>query len=183
MYRVRVQFTGPAGAPWLATHFFGQLGGTTQQAATAAGNFWGAVDAQMDSAVSWSTLPEVMIVNETSGEIESVTATTPVTGTGAVSAVMLPRASQGLVRWSTGIFIGGRQIRGRTFIPGLTVNTTVTDGVLNFTTVSVIDAAAAALIADANSDLRIYSPANGTSASVIAGSTWAEYAQLRSRRD
>ena len=183
MFRVRVQFNGVPGTPYLATHYFNDEVGTAQTVATAAGNFWGAVDAQMDSDVNWQTIADVATVDSATGQITGSTATAPVTGSGAVSAVQTPRIAQGLVRWTTGVYLNGRQIRGRTFVPGLTVNAVALDGEVAAATQAVMNAAAAALIADANTNFVVYSPATQSEALVTAGQAWNEFASLRSRRD
>jgi hypothetical protein len=183
MYRVRVAWNGPAGAPFLSTHYFDLTGGTAQQAATAVGAFWGAVDALINNAYIWTTESDVATVNAATGQVTSATSTTPVIGSGASAATALPRASQALVRWTTGIYVGGRQIRGRTFIPGITESSNGTDGLFSPADVATVNAAGAALIADANSQLLVWSPTLGQANIVTGASTWGDFAVLRSRRD
>jgi len=182
MYRVRTVFTGMQGAPWLNTLFFDDQAGTAAQAVTAVGTFWSSVDGLIDSEVDWTTLADVETVASATGQVTGVTQTTPATGSGALAAEALPIATQGLVRWRTGIFAGGREIKGRTFIPGLT-ETANDNGKPTSAVVTAVNAAAAALISDANSALVIYTRANSAEATVISGSCWTEFAVLRSRRD
>lgn len=183
MYRVRTVFTGTPGAPYLSTMYFAESGGTAQQAATAVGTFWGAVDSNLTNSINWATEADVALVNAATGAVTAAVATVPVTGTGALADAQLPRASQGLVRWLTGIYVGGRQIRGRTFIPGVTEGGNTTDGLITPALQGVIDAAAATLIASANADLEVWSRALGQSNVATVGTTWSEFAILRSRRD
>jgi hypothetical protein len=188
MYRVRTVFEGFQGTPWLNTLYFDADGGTAQQAATAAGTFWGAVDALMDNEVTWRTEPDVPTINPGTGNLETVTSTTPVTGAGALSTIMLPVATQGLIRWRTGIIVGDRELRGRTFVPGL--GTASNDnGILLAASQTTMQTAAAALISDANSTLVVWhrpsSPgaSDGTNASVLTANVWGQFATMRSRRD
>lgn len=187
MYRVRTVFDGMQGAPWLNTLYFDQGGGTAQQAVTAVGNFWGAVDALIDSEVNWRTEADVTDINPLTGQPTSVIQTTPVTGTGAAVGDALPVATQALVRWRTGFFSNGRERRGRTFVPAL-VEASGDNGKLLAASQTTIQTAAAALIADVNSILVVWSrpdlpTLNGGFSAVTASSVWEQFAVLRSRRD
>lgn len=182
MYRVRTVFTGVQGSPWLSTMMLDQLAGSAAQAVTAVGTFWGAVDALMGNTVNWTTQADVELVNAATGQVTGITTTTPATGTGALAGELAPLVSQGLVRWRTGVYVAGREVRGRTFIPGLHINS-VDDGSVLAASVTTVNTAAAALIADANSALEIWSRVLGVSHDVASGSMWSEFASLRSRRD
>lgn len=182
MYRVRTVFTGVTGSPWVSTAFFGEGSGTGQQAATAVGAFWSSVDSLMEVSVSWSTLADVEIVDASTGQVTGVVNTTPVTGGGVAATTGLPVATQALVRWRTGVYVGGREIRGRWFIPGL-ATTANTDGAPSSTVLSTVNTAAATLLADANADLEVWSRKNGTAPVAVSGSCWNQFAVLRSRRD
>lgn len=186
MYRVRTVFSGMQGSPWLNTLFFNEAGGTAQQAVTAVGTFWGAVDALIDSEVDWTTEPDVTLIDAVSGSPTGIVTTTPVTGTGSAVGDAVPAATQALVRWRTGAFPAGREVRGRTFVPAL-VEASNDNGKLLAASQTTIQTAAAALIADANSVLVVWKrpnpPAIGSYANVIASSVWGDFAVLRSRRD
>lgn len=184
MLRVRVAFNGPGGSPWLATHYF--LDDATQvdanNAVAAVGTFWGAIDARMANSVNWATESEVAKLNSL-GQKTGTYATTIQSGTGALAGSPVPLASQGLIRWHTGTFFNGREIRGRTFVPGITLTDTNTSGGLVTTTQTIFNNAAAALVADATTVLVIFSKVGGGAFSVANGNTWAQFATMRSRRD
>lgn len=187
-YKIRTVFSGVPGTPWLSTMYFEEVGGTAQQAATAVGTFWGAIDALQSSLVTWTTEADVSTIDDQTGELTAVTVTTPVTGTGAQAGEMLPIASQALIRWRTGAFINGRNLRGRTFIPGLVVSQS-DDGRVNASTQTTINNAASALIADGNSVLNVWhrpnpvGSATGAGEAVVSGLCWNQFATMRSRRD
>ena len=182
MWRVRTVFTGVQGSPWLSTMYFLEAGGSAQQAVTAVGTFWSAVDNRMATNVAWTTEPGVEAIDVTTGHPTSLTNTPPQSGAGSGSATQLPIEAQALIRWSTGVFTNGRQIRGRTFVPGLTENDNDL-GAPNATVLGVLDTAAAALIADANSKLCVFSRVNHTSPEITSESSAPYWAVLRSRRD
>lgn len=184
MLRVRVVFTSVlGGSPFLATHYF--TGDDDQSGAdaavTAVGNFWGAADAVMDNETSWATESEVAVLDN-AGVLQGVLSTTPLTGVGAVAGSAVPKASQGLIRWMTNGFVGGRRLRGRTFIPSLTTGA-LNNGVLTPAAMTTLDAAAEALIADVNTTLAIWSKTNSLSFPVVTATVWNEFATMRSRRD
>lgn len=183
MFRVRVQITGPAGSPWLATHYFlPSAGMTPDEAVAATGSFWNDCRVYMTTGATIASEAEVASVDALTGEVTGIDQTTPFSVTGASSADPLPPTVQGVVRWRTGTFVGGREIRGRTFIPGLT-EAYSTNGVPTAGFLSGVQTAAAGLIADANSDLCIWSRAHQNDPLAVTASVWNQFGVLRSRRD
>lgn len=183
VWRIRTVFTGVTGSPWVSTAYMSALGsGTVQQAVTAVGNFWGSADSLMEVSVSWTTLADVEALDPATGEVTGVSNTTPATGGGVAASTGLPVATQGLVRWRTGVYVNGREIRGRWFIPGL-LTTANNDGAPSSTMLSTLNTAASTLISDANSELVIWSRKNLQVEAVTSGTTWSQFAILRSRRD
>lgn len=186
IYQVRTEFTGTQGGPFLNTLYFGTVGGTAQQAVTAAGTFWGAVDADMANNLTWATLAEVDTLNEVTGALLATDVTTPVTGTGADASNQAAFATQGLIRLSTDEIQNGRRVRGRIFVPGMTTANEA-EGLLDAAVITSWNTAIAALIADATSTLNVWhrpvNGAGGAQATVTGGSTSNQFAILRSRRD
>jgi hypothetical protein len=126
--------------------------------------------------------PEVFLIDQATGEPTGIESTSTAQVLGAQTADPLPWATQGLVRWTTGTFIGGRQVRGHTFIPG-TTETDNTLGVPNSTYLTALDAAAATLIGTSGVTPVVYSRKNHSGWPIISRSTWTKWAELRSRRD
>jgi hypothetical protein len=182
VWRVRVVWSAPLGGPWVSTHFFSNVDGTAQQAVNAVAAFWGAVDAHIANTVSWETEAEVADVDAATGDPTSITVTTTSTGTGALTGDMLPPVVQAPIRWRTGLYIGGRERRGITYVPGIG-ESSATAGELASAAVTAFNTAAAALIADATSALVVYSRQYNTSTGVTSGSVNPSFAILRSRRD
>lgn len=179
-HRVRTEFTGIQGSPWLSTMYFGTVG-SAADAVAAVGTFWTAVQGLMNNSVNWATLPEVEEIG-VDGTLIGIESTTPETGSGGSATDVLPPMTQALVRWRTGAVFGNRELRGRTFIPGLTESAAV-DGNLDPTDAATIQTAAAALIADIDSALVIWSREHAQQILVATASVWSQFASLRSRRD
>lgn len=189
MLRVKTIFSYTTGAPWVSTMHFTNL--ATQADAdfcnVAVGTFWTAVKAYLNSSVTYTTDAAVQDVSQSTGALQGLFGVTPQTGTGAVATEILPVVNQGLVSWRTGHFTNGREVRGRTFIPGLT-EAAATLGVVTAATKTGIEAAATALIGDVNTTLCIWhrgAPGAGAGQvqAVTASAMWTKFAVLRSRRD
>jgi hypothetical protein len=182
MFRVRVTFSGVTGVPFLATHYLNSGGALTAANAVAGvGAFWTSLAGSMSSAHTWSTGTVVETVDPATGQPTGITAVTAVTGAGAQGGDQLPFATQGLMTWRTGQFLGGREIRGRTFIPGPTVAHT-TNGVPTAAYKTALNAAAATYVAGVTFAPCVYSRKNATTALLTAASAWDTWAVLRSRR-
>src|SRR3990172_2320794 len=147
--RVRTTFSGAAGSPWLSTAYFEVTAPYTANLEVAAvGAFWGTVDAAIEGGVSWTTGSEVLILDETDGDPLAVVSVTPATGSGGGSTEGAPTLLQGLMRWRTGSFVDGREVRGRWFVPGLAESVLV-DGLLEGATQTTWNTAATTYIATA----------------------------------
>jgi hypothetical protein len=183
MLRVRTVFTGATGTPWLSTFMFGGSGTQTNadNAVLETGIFWGFVDANIDNQISWSTEADVDQVN-VDGSLEAVFTTTPQTGTGGSTGNKLPFASQAMIRWRTSTFVNGRELRGRTYIPGLT-DTALSEGELNSTVRNNLISAGLTLINSTVADLVVWSRTFATSGIVVGREVPTKFMVQRSRRD
>lgn len=183
LYRVRTNLVGGTGAAQVSTMFFSSAAGeTAQDAATAVRTFWFTIKDRISNHYVMTVEPEVFLIDQSTGEPSGIAATTTTSVTGIQESTPLPWMTQGLIRWQTGVFVGGRQIRGRTFIPG----TTTTDNLLGVPTstyTSELNTAAAALLGTTGVTLLTYSRKNHTSFAVVSRNTWDKWAELRSRRD
>ena len=183
VYRVRINWAGMTGAPWVNTLFFDTDGGTAQQAATAAGTFIAALGGEIASAATWTTGGDIETLSILNGQPIASTSVTPQSGGGSGGANVVPLADQALVTWSTGQFYNGRQIKGRTFIPALAAGRMTAAGTLTTAVQGVINTAAAALISDTNSRFVVFARGHAAMAEVTGHTVWSQFAVLRSRRD
>lgn len=182
IYRVRTDGSGLTGAPYLSTMYFDASSGqTAQHAADAVHNFWEAAKAALSTSVTMAVESSVYIINSTTGQPSSVIGVTAGSTTGTASGTQAPLASQGRVDWHTGIFIGGREQRGRTFIPGVAVAAS-TGGVPNAAYLTALTAGIAALFGTAGANFGVYSRHNHLFTYATSGRAWNNFAVLRSRR-
>lgn len=183
MWRIKTTFSGPnvvgGGINYL---YFNDAAGSPEDAQSAVVNFWTiANDAyRVDTVASVSNEVAVM---DLSGSITGVlTAGDNVNINGTDDSDPLPPATQCLVRLRTGVFVAGREVRGRIFIPSggeaLSVGGKPGGGRL-----TELQTAVGGLVGDINSTLVVFSRTHGVAPPVSSGSVWNQFAVLRSRRD
>lgn len=186
MIRVTTEWTGTLpGVPYFSTHYFaGDTAGEADAAAAAVVSLWQEVDTVVSTGLTWTVPTEVEFVDEATGAITGVEAVAGGTGAGQNGSDPLPMATQGLLRWRTGVFVSGRELRGRTFIPGPTEPNNLLGvpdpnykGVLGPAGVNFLTAAAG------GGGLVVYSPTHAQAATVQSSSVWNKWSILRSRRD
>jgi hypothetical protein len=181
--RAEVTWTGLQGAPYFTALNFIATGQTGADAVgVAVSDFLGSIDNSLSSSLSYSLSSEVTQYNDTTGEPVAVFAIDPFTGTCGDATEVLPPVDQGLARLLTGSYVGGRQIRGRIFIPGLT-QASNDGGRLISTWRTAISDAIALMVDQPDASLAVWSPTHGTTTAVQAVSVWENFASLRSRRD
>jgi len=185
MIRLTTTITGyPSGAFFSTLYFDGETQGEADAANAALDGFWNDMGAVISSALDFSVSPEVELVDVATGNITGIFLTAGASGPFGTAGEVLPLAAQGLLRWRTGQFEAGREVRGRLFIPG-PVEGQQTDGVPTAAYVSAVNTRAADLItAGAGAGgLVVYSVRHRVRADVVTGSCWDQWAVLRSRRD
>lgn len=184
MLRVTTQHTGPA-AGFTVWHFDGTLAApaAAQDAADAAAAFWNTIRPLVTNDQTMTVLPEVAEVNVGTGQTEGVAATTTTPAIGTSTADQIPQAAHALVRWRTGLFFAGRELRGRTFIPGLGTASNGPSGEVILATRTSLNAAATTLLSDPDADFGVWSQKNAAFATASTGLTWTEWAVMRSRRE
>lgn len=182
--RVETVMTGIQGAPYYnALNFTGTTQLNATNAALAVQAFWGDLAAQLHQDVSIQVQPQVVAYNDQTGQPDAAFNTGPHEAqSGAVDSPLLPFTTQGLISWRTGSYVAGREVRGRTFIPGMT-EASNNLGMPESGALTVFQTAATALINDADSNFAIWSPKNGSTVIVISGTPWTQWGSLRSRRD
>ena len=185
MLRVTTRWTGVQGTPYWSTHYFG---GVTEADATAAAaavvNFWQDCAQVIVNLLTPTIQPEVELVETATGQTSGVFTVPTDEAPPTASGTPLPWANQGLLRWRTGVFIGGREIRGRTFIPGPTEdNNTQGDVPPGYTNITNLAASNLITAGAGAGSLVVYSRTHAQAAVVQSASTWDQWAVTRSRRD
>jgi len=182
MIRITTEWNGVQGSPYYTNMFFdGTLEAEADAAATAVGVFWTAIQDQIDTALEGEVLAEHAVIDPTTGQVTDLFIGTPVTINCSNAGAALPPATQGLIRWRTGIYVGGREVRGRTFVPSPTETSNDAPGVPSAAYIADLQPAADTLVS--SSGLVVWSRANGQIAVVTGAQVWQQWASMRSRRD
>lgn len=119
MLEVLTDITTSSGAGKVAVMYFAD-GSDPAVSTSAVFNFWDDVRVQIDSSVIFDVRTTGREVDEATGTLTgfwSAPGLAAVAGTGTGQSVA--DATQVLVQWRTGVVLNGREVRGRTFIPGL----------------------------------------------------------------
>lgn len=182
MYRVRTGITGSQGGQLLSTQYFNVIGGLTAADAVAdLHTFWTAIRNYVANDLTFQIEAEVAQVDIGTGEVTGIVPVTSSAVTGNEANDPEPWATQGLVRLRSGVYVAGREVRGRIFIPGPTYVQS-SGGQPSSTYRTAIDAAMTTLLASANSELMVYSRKHRDAVPVLSATTWNQWAVLRSRR-
>ena len=187
--RWRSVLTGVTGAPYYTNWY--TAGSTMSE-----GNlddvegFWTGIRDHLVGTATVTVEGTVTLIDPATGNITGTeTAGSNRTITGNASGGPIPPANQALMRWSTGEYVSGRQLQGRTFIGALSVSANAS----GFVAGGVIDAleAQAALLLGVgggdpggfNGSMCVWSRTHGVAAYITAVDVPSEFAVLRSRRD
>lgn len=178
---MQVLNTGLRGLPGTNTWYFHEDGVSVADQVAALSTFYNHLATGITRApLQYSFDGITEIVESSTGEIvgtDSTGAAWSHTATATGSA--LPFSTQGLLQLRTGVYFGGRELRGRIFLCGF-VEDNSDEGEPVGALVSEVNGWAADLV-DAN--LAVFSPSKLEFASVSAITMWTEWAVLRSRRD
>lgn len=182
--RVRTVWTGVPGTPWYSNHYFDVDAGDAQTCTDAIIDFWSDTKAAQSSLVNWTVENSVTVLNPANGQPTDVITTVGATDNGDGSGDMVTRASQILISWRTGVFLAGRELRGKTFVPAVVSSTIDGDGgVESAVVVQFLGYADALLTTPGHPNLQVWSRKNGTVTPVSSVQVSTEWAVLRSRRD
>lgn len=181
IYRVRTAINNLAGGSELSTMFFDATTGTPQDAANAVHAFWTDLVNVILNTATMVVDPTVYTLDVATGQPTSTHGTTVANVIGNKSSEVLPTATQGLLRWHTGVFLGGRELQGRTFIPAPTEADSL-NGVPSSTYTGILNTAGINLTSAGPITFGVYSREHRQFRQATSASPWGQWALLRSRR-
>lgn len=186
MLRVTTTWTGVPGAPYYTALYFE---GTDEASAAgvhaAVAELWAYFAGRIRNDLLPTVQPEVDVVDPATGLVTATFIQTAVPVPMSGVDTRQPLVIQGLVRLRTGLYLGGREVRGKVFIPG-SMDPDDNQGVPAATYIQRLNEGFSALIADTAAlaaPLLVWSPTKGATGVVTAPSAWNQWAILRSRRD
>lgn len=181
LFRVRTAITGGPGGSELSTMFFDGSAGTPQDAADAVRAFWNDIKGYIFSNYHMKVEDLVYTIDATTGLATAATATSTLVVDGGSGDQPLPPATQGLVRWHTGAFTGGRELIGKTYIPGPCEDMNFI-GNPSSTYLTALNGAATSLGSGGPPYMVIWSRKHHITAPAGLGTAWSQWAVLKSRR-
>ena len=183
MFRVRVNWTGVS-SPLVSTFNF--LPNTIDLAgANACGDavatFMNSVRAAVGIAFSYVVNQQVDVISNAGVKTGQFNGHVFGTAAGTAAGDPLPQQTQGLINWHTLSFVAGREIRGRTFIPGPSESDS-SAGIPTAAYQLILQNAANALVAESTANLFVWSKKLATIAEASSASVAPGWRVLRSRR-
>lgn len=164
--------------------FFDIEAADAQLAADAVNAFWLNVSGMIVNTVTWSVEDLATVIDPVTGQPTGVVAVDGDTGVGGAAGGMMPRAAQGLIQWRTGVWQAGREIRGKTYVPGLDNEFSTLNGEFVPAQQQLLATYASDLLTTpGNPNLVVWSRKYGTVTPVTSGAVSNQFAVLRSRRD
>lgn len=174
-----------AGGGFKSVMYFLASGGTINAQRQSVHTLWETVETELNTSTVYSQEQEGRIIEAETGTLQGLwTDGEAFGGFGTDAAEPVPDASQVLMRWNTNTVIGGRFLRGRTFVPGLGVDN-VTNGNVSAGSITLFSGAMNTFVATGLGFCIWHRPtlgAGGGFAEVSGSSVWNELAVLRRRR-
>lgn len=178
------RWDGVAGAPFWTTVRQTAVGViSAEDFAQAFADFLDRAKSSLATPLVATVLPEVTLIESTTGQLVGTETIVSKVITMTDATEMLPRTTQMLIRWSTGVVIAGRRVRGRMFLPGLCEQSNSDGGAPTTSIVSGFQASVNTLLTDWGGEAVVYSRTHFSGAAITGASVWNEWAVLRSRRD
>lgn len=183
--RIRTVFTGVAGTPWYSNLYFVQAGGSADAQIDMVRDFWTALAGSMDNGVTATVEGDCAVIESTSGAVVGIDSGTALTVVGGSASAALPPSNQLVLHEFTSLFVGGRQLRGKTFIPGQIITVADAAGAPTTTIKGTLLAAANAMVtaSDSLGNWQVWSKTHLVASDIVSVSTPSKFGVLRTRRD
>lgn len=179
LHQVKVNWTGYPGGPGVSTFMF-EDSATPPLAALR--TLFVAFAGQIPTVVALD-IPNTGRTVDLNGNVMGAwTGPTQSPFAGSSPTPTYTAAAGAMIRWSTGAFIGGRELRGKTFIVPATTSTFDTNGTIAGGQITAFNNACATFLAAAPT-FRIWSRRNAAVATPTSGLCVDKCVVLRSRRD
>ena len=142
--RSRVVWSNFPGAPGYSNFYWNEAVPSAEVASLK--SFFEAIKTLIAGGAVLTYPSSVDVIDETTGNITSSTPITQQTPTTATGSGAFSGASGAVVHWITDGFVGGRRVRGRTFLVPLTGGSFDTNGSILTSALTTLQTAASALV-------------------------------------
>lgn len=180
---VKTTFSGGPSGDWLSQfHIDRLLGGGVQDSIDIVRDFWNALSGVISSSVTYHIDGAVEIVDPVTGKPTGIDQGTTRTNVFTAPTDSLPWQTQALIYWNTGSWIGGRQVRGRTFIPGMVEMNNNGDGSMGSSLLTTLGTAATVLSNATTCTPGIYSRKHTNTYPIVSHTVIGHWSVMRTRR-
>lgn len=194
MMRVRTLITVGTGLPGLNTFYFNGSSPTpiTADASDVCARvraFWEAIKTLLPTGQRADVQPSVDLIDSATGALTGGLSATPPAGSVGTGGTVAPTATEMLLSLETGVIVGGRRLRGRSFIGPCAITVVSSSGALGAAQQITLSAAGNTMITGSTTSFPVvwHRPTpgggGGTNAAVTAFVARQALAVLRSRRD
>lgn len=173
---------GPSG-DWITRFRFDPLlSATAQDAVDTVKLFFDEFQVDRSNTITVVLDTTVTIVDNATNEPTGTETVSGYSLVGGSSGEPLPWQTQALVWWNSGAWVGGRQVRGKTFIGALTESANDNTGNVSSTVRSHLALAAGHLLSPIDGQFEVWSRAHTASYPIQSATVTPRWAFLRSRR-
>lgn len=145
------------------------------------GNFLEAINFLFVNTMTWEFESEYRTLDETTGAPIGIHhLAEPPSGGPGIGSAQLADATQVLLQWNTGAVVAGRQLKGRTYLPGI-AQSEIQNGNVRPQSVTAVQTAINGYLTQYQ-ELGVWSRRHGIMQPVTSGSIWNEFAVQRRRR-
>lgn len=186
MRQVLVRWTVPGGSGTILNVFNFADTGDISSARAAINAFLSPLGNRLGNGVRWSIDVSGKELDTRTGQLTGEWSDGPAYDGGGSDGggQAVANATSALIRWGTNTVSGGRRVRGRTFIPGLSVSQ-LTNGELGSAAQTAFNESAQNMLSD-GVDFGIWhrptQNSGGNLSLVVSGAAWRELATQRRRR-
>lgn len=180
---VKVTFTGGPSGDWLSLfHIDRLLGGGAQDSVDTVRDFWASLSTWLNQSVTAHVLGSVEIVDPITGQPTGIDSVLQRDVAFTNPADALPWQTQGLIYWNTGTWIGGRQVRGRTFIPANVENLNDTNGQPTSALLNQLNTSAQLISNSSTSVPGVYSRKHHNTYPIVSHTVRTTWSVMKTRR-
>lgn len=176
---VKVVWSGFPGAPGTSTFMFED---TVTPPLSSLRTLWNALAGQIPTVVKLDIPNTGRTVDLAGNVIGSWSGSAQSQLSGSSPDTRYVSCAGAMIRWSTGAFVGHRELRGKTFVVPATTTTFDTDGTIAGTIITAYNNACSSFLT-ACPTFRVWSRRNAAAAAVTSGTTVDKAVVLRTRRD
>ena len=180
---VRTTFSGGPAGDWLTVFRIDRLlGGTAQDSVDTVTSFWNEGKTMLSQAITAHVSGVVEVCDPITGQPTGIDTATPANVAFTMTGDPLPWQTQLCIYWNTGTWIGGRQVRGRTFVPAQVETYNDVNGLPASGLVAVVGLMAAHISNSSTTTPGIYSRKHHNTYPVTSHQVSTKWSVMRTRR-